>query len=67
MTVCVLSVTHKQTCSSYVSLSSHRRHLKTSKRRSVFNKLLVVGGKDDPDCCCININIYKRIASVFPY
>lgn len=33
---CVLSVIHRQTCSSYVSLSSRPRHLKTSKRRSVW-------------------------------
>lgn len=42
MTVCVHSVIHKQTCSSYVSLSFHPRHLKTSKKRSVFNKFFIV-------------------------
>lgn len=36
MTGCVLSAIHRQTCSLYVSLSSHPHHLKTSKRRSVF-------------------------------
>lgn len=42
MTVCVHSVIHKQTCSSYVSLSFHPPHLKTSKKRSVFNKFFIV-------------------------
>lgn len=36
MTGSVLSAIHRQTCSSYVSLSSPRHRLKMSKRRSVF-------------------------------
>lgn len=42
MTVCVHSVIHKQTCSSCVSLSFHPPRLKTSKKRSVFNKFFIV-------------------------
>lgn len=52
-TVCVRSVIHRQTCSSYVSLSFRPRHLKTSKKRSVFYKFVIVCGSHDLYLCCV--------------
>lgn len=53
MTVCVHSVIHKQTCSSCVSPSFHPRHLKTSKKRSVFNSSSVWGTATVPFETCL--------------
>lgn len=46
MTGCVLSVTHRQMCSLYVSLLSHPRRMKMSKRRSVLKSLFTVLGTE---------------------
>lgn len=55
MTGCVLSVTHRQMCSLYVSLLSRPRRMKMSKRRSVLKSLFHCFGNRDVDYFLLNV------------